>query len=94
MEISLHFLIDTFRLSIELRMVSGGEGEVVIQEFSKFSGKGRCKLGTTIIDNLVVESTVKKDFVEEEEGNALSGDGFLSGAENYPLITSMVYHNQ
>jgi len=32
--------------------------------------------------------------MEEKGGNSFSGDGFLSGAENYPLSKAMVYHDQ
>jgi len=32
--------------------------------------------------------------VEEKGGDSLSGDGFLSGAENYSLSKAMVYHDQ
>ena len=34
------------------------------------------------------------DFVEEKGSYSFSGDGFLSGAENYPLSKAMVNHNQ
>jgi len=75
-------------------VVDGGEGEVVIQKFSEFSGKCRCELGTMIRDDFVIESEVKKDFVEEEGGDAFSKDSFLSWAENYPLSKLIVYHDQ
>ena len=32
--------------------------------------------------------------MEEKGGDSFGGDGFLSGAENYPLSKAMVYHNQ
>ena len=34
------------------------------------------------------------DFVEKEGSYPLSGDGFLCGAENYPLRKAMVDHDQ
>ena len=47
-KVGFNFLIDPFRFAIGLWVIGGGEGEVVVEEFSKFSGKGRCKLGATI----------------------------------------------
>ena len=32
--------------------------------------------------------------MEEKGGDSFGGDGFLSGAENYPLSKAMVYHDQ
>ena len=38
---------------------------------------------------------MEKDFVKEKrDDDTFSRDSFLSGAENYPLSKSMVYHNQ
>ena len=36
---------------------------------------------------------MKVDLVKKEGDYPLSGDGFLSGAENYPLHKAMVDHN-
>jgi len=46
------------------------------------------------IHNLVLESVAEEDFVEEKGGDSFGSDGFLSGAENYPLSKAMVYHDQ
>ena len=75
-------------------MVGGGEGEVVVEDSSEFSGECRGELWTTIRDDLVVKSVAEEDFVEEKGGDSFGGDGFLSGAENYPLSKAMVYHDQ
>ena len=48
----------------------------------------------TIRDNFVIEPEVEVDFVEKEGGYLLGSDGFLGGAENYPLCKGMVNHNQ
>ena len=37
---------------------------------------------------------MKVDFVEKEGSYSLGSDGFLSGAENYPLSKAMVDHDQ
>jgi len=93
-EISSHFLVDTFSFSIGSRVVGGGKGEIIVENSSKFSSECGGELWTLVRDNLVVESVVEADFVEEKGGNSFGGDGFLSGAENYPLSKAMVYHDQ
>jgi len=61
-------------------VVGDGKGEVVVENSSEFSGECRGELWATIRDNLVVESILEEDFVEEKRGDSFSGDGFLSGA--------------
>ena len=74
-------------------MIGGGEEEVIVEEFSEFLGKGRCKLGATIGDDFIEKSEAKEDFVEKEGGDSFGGNGFLGRAKNYPLSKPMVYHN-
>ena len=93
-EISLDFLVDTFCFSIRLRVVSGGEGEIVSEESSEFFGKGGGELRTSIGDDLVIEAEPSVNLVEEKRGNPFGGDGFLRRAENHPLSKPMVYHDQ
>ena len=94
LKVCLNFLVDMFSFAIRLEVVGGGKGEVVVQEFPKLLGEGRCKLWTTIEDDFIVESEVEVDFVEEKGSHPFSGDHFLSGAENYPLRKAMVDHDQ
>ena len=75
-------------------MISGGEGKVIFEEFSQFSGKGGGELRTMVRNDFVVKTKAKEDFVEEKGGDSFGGDGFLSRAENYPLSKSMVDHDQ
>ena len=49
---------------------------------------------TSVGDDLVVESKSKVDFMEKEGGHPFNSDGFLCGAENYPLCKAMVDHDQ
>ena len=51
-------------------------------------------MGSTIRDDFIKKSKTKENFVEEEGGDSLGGDGFLGRAENYPLSKPMVYHDQ
>ena len=64
-----------------------------MEEFSEFSGEGRCKLGSAIRDNFIEKSKAKEDFVEKEGGDPFGGDGFLRRAKNHPLSKPMVYHD-
>ena len=75
-------------------MIGGGEGEVVVYEFSKLSSEGRCELGASIRDDFVKQPEAEEDFVEKEGCDPFGGDGFLSRAKNYPLCKPMVYHDQ
>jgi len=93
-EIGFYFLVDLFHFSIGLGVVGGGKGEIIVENSSKFSSECRGELWTVIRDNLVVKSIAKENFMEEKGGDFFSGDGFLSGAEIYPLSKAMVYHDQ
>ena len=64
-----------------------------MQEFSELPSKGRSELGTTIGDNFIKKPEAKEDLVEKEGCDPFGGDGFLGGAQNYPLSKSMVYHD-
>ena len=49
-EISFDLLIGSFCLSIGLRVVCGGEFDIILEKACKFSGKGRCKLWASVRD--------------------------------------------
>ena len=49
-EISFNLLVSAFGLSIGLRMVGGGETDVVMEESGEFPSEGRGELGSTIGD--------------------------------------------
>ena len=48
LKVCFYLLVNTFSLAIRLGAVSGGKGEVIVQEFSKFFGKGGGELWATI----------------------------------------------
>ena len=54
LEVCFNLLVDTFCFTIRLWMVGSGEGEVIVQEFSKLLGEDRGELQTSIRDDLVV----------------------------------------
>ena len=51
-------------------------------------------MGATVRDDFIEKSKAKEYFVEKEGGDSFGGNGFLSGAKNYPLSKPMVYHDQ
>ena len=53
-EIHLKFLIGSFSLSVNLRVISCGQVNVIFEEASKSLGKGRGKLETLIRDESVM----------------------------------------
>ena len=55
-KVCVNLLVDMFSFSIGLRVISSGEGEVVVEKLVKFFGKGRGKLWTMIRDDFVVKS--------------------------------------
>ena len=45
-------------------------------------------------DDFVIQAETEVNLVEKEDGYLFGRDGFLSGAENYPLCKAMVNHDQ
>ena len=48
LKVCFNLLVDVFCFAIRLRVIGGGEGEIVVEEFVNFFGKDRGKLWTTI----------------------------------------------
>ena len=49
-EVGFNLLVSAFRLSISLRMIGGGESDVVMEETSEFLGEGRGELRAAVRD--------------------------------------------
>ena len=94
LKVSFNLLVDTFCFTVGLEVIGGGEGEVIIQEFPKLLSEGGGKLWAMIGDDLVVEPKSEVYLMEKEGCYSLGSDGFLCGAENYPLCKAMVDYNQ
>ena len=47
-KVGFYLLVGAFCFAIGLRVIGGGKGEVIIEEFSKFLSEGRGKLQATI----------------------------------------------
>ena len=94
LKVGFNLLVDLFCFAIRLELIGSGEGEVVVEELSKLLDKGRCKLWTSIRDDLIIQPKAQVNFVEKESSYLLHSDGFLNGAENYPLCKAMIDHDQ
>ena len=70
-EISFNFLIGSFGLPISLGMVSSGKADIIFEDSSEFTGKGRCELWAMIRDEGIMESEAFKYVVKKELGNSV-----------------------
>ena len=75
-------------------MVGGGDGYVIFEEASEFTSEGRGELGTSVGDDLVMETESWEDVLKKDLSDVCSGGSFVARAENYPLRKTMVYHDQ
>ena len=74
-------------------MISGGEGNIILEEAGKFSGESRGELWSSVQDHFGVKAESKENMDKKELGNSCSIDVFCAGAINYPLCKAMVYHD-
>ena len=75
-KICFNLLIGLFHLSICLRVVCGGEFDIVVEESCKFSGKGRSKLRASVRYQGVMKAELFEHMVEEEFGHSCHVYGF------------------
>ena len=75
-KICFHFLISSFGLSISLRVVRGGELNVIFEDSSKFLGKCRGELWSTVRDEGIMESEAFEYVVKKELGDTIHVDSF------------------
>ena len=52
------------------------------------------QIGDHDLRSFVKESEMEENFMEEQGREPFSSNGFLGGAENYPLSKAMVNHDQ
>ena len=74
-------------------MIGRREGDIILEEAGKFSCEGQGKLWSSIGNYLGVETELRKNVSEEELGNSFGINVFGTGAVNYPLHKTMVYHD-
>ena len=75
-EIGFNFLIGPFSLSVSLRVIHGGEFDIILKKACKFSGKGGCELWASVRDQRVVKTEMFEHMVEEKSGYTCSIYGF------------------
>ena len=74
-KVSFDFLIGSLGLSISLRMVRGGESNVVFEDSCEFFGERRGELWSSVGNESVVKSEAFEYMVEKELGNTVCIDG-------------------
>ena len=74
-KVGFDFLIGSLGLSISLRVVRSGESNVIFEDSSKFLGKRRGELGSSVRNESVVKSEAFEYMVEKELGNSVCIDG-------------------
>ena len=93
-KVSFYFLVHTFGFPASLRVIGGGEGKFITEEFAQFLSKSAGELWSSIRDDLIIKTESFENFREEQGGDSSGIDGFLGRAENYPLSKPMVNHDQ
>ena len=74
-KVSFDFLISSLGLSISLRVVRGGESNVVFEDSGEFLGKRRGELGSSIRNEGVMKSEAFEYMVKKELCNTVCVDG-------------------
>ena len=69
-EVCFNFLICSFCLSIRLRVIRGGEFDIVVEESCQFSGKGGCELWASVGYQRVVETEAFEYMVKKMFGHS------------------------
>jgi hypothetical protein len=54
LKIGFYFLIGSFSLTVSLRMISGREADIIVEDSGEFSSESRGKLWTAIRDEHIV----------------------------------------
>ena len=75
-KVSFDFLIGSLGLSISLRVVRGGELNVVFEDSSKFFSERRGELWSSVRDEGIMESKAFEYMVEKELSDTVRVDSF------------------
>ena len=75
-KVGFNFLIGSFGLSISLRVVRGGESNIIFEDSGKFLGERRGELGSSVRNESIVKSEAFEYVVEEELGNTVRINSF------------------
>ena len=69
-EVCFNLLIGSFCLSIRLRVIRGGEFDIIVEESCQFSGKGRCELCASVGYQRVMEAEAFEYMVKKMFGHS------------------------
>ena len=69
-EVCFNLLIGSFCLSIRLRVIRGGEFDIIVEESCQFSGKGRCELWASVRYQRVMEAEAFEYMVKKMFGHS------------------------
>ena len=75
-KIGFNFLIGSLGLSICLRMICGGESNVIFEDSGKFLGECGGELGSSVGDESIMKSEAFEYVIEKELGNAVRINSF------------------
>ena len=75
-KVCFNLLIASLGLSIHLRVICGGKFDIIVEELSQFSSKGRCKLWAFLRYQGIMESKLFEHMVEEKFGHSCHIYGF------------------
>ena len=92
-KICFNLLIGEFHLSVCLRVICGGEFDIIVEESCQLSGKCRHELRTSIGYQGVMKAKAFEYVVEEMFGHSGHVYRFKARNENYPLHKAMVNHD-
>ena len=81
MEVLLQLLINAFRLSIPLWVVSSGGSQLDPEPLVEFSGELCHELGSTVGHYLAGQAVVLPDMLNEQTGHPSCSDGCEGGYE-------------
>ena len=90
-EILFEFLINSFRLTIRLRVISRRKGLIDIQQRTKVTGECGGELGAAIRDEFTGKTEVFPDVIAIEGSRAVSGDGGVTRGKDGGFCNIVIY---
>jgi hypothetical protein len=77
-KVGFQFLVQTFSLSISLGVIGDGKGNFIVEKSSKFFGKFRGELGSSIRNDFVIKTKSQENFLEKQLSDTFRCDVFLA----------------
>ena len=76
-EVGFNFLVCLFGLSVSLRVIGGGEPDIIFEESGKFPCECRGELRASVGDQCIMKAKLFEDILEKEFPNFHCVDVFL-----------------